>query len=479
MTELKNKVVAGLKWSATFRFLSQIITWVSTIYVMRLLTPADYGLMALSGVFLAFMQGFKDLGIGAALIQRKEIEENLLQKSFGLVLLIGFTLFILGYSFAPAAAHFFEEEQIVWIMRLLSLNFLFLSLTVIPQTLLRRAMDFKTIGLLDCAAALVGCAVTLSLAIMGKGVWALAWGAVVINFSKTILYNVMSHSFIRPQLCLAGMSGVLSYGGKATVNGFVWRVSSSIDVFIIGKILGKDILGFYSVAKHLASLLMDKLSPILQEVAFPAYSSIQSDLERVKRGFLASMGVVAFVCFPIFWGISSTAPGLVLLVLGEKWQMAVMPLQLIALVIPLRMANTLLAPLLTGIGKVEVLIINQINFLVIISLSLLIGVRWELTGVSLAWVAGFPIIFLINASIGMRVIGGSLIDLLTTLVKPLIFSSLMYAVVTIFSVLMDQHLPSFFVLISSIIVGIVVYAGLSFSMAKTQTQRILSFVRKT
>ncbi|BBO67280.1 lipopolysaccharide biosynthesis protein [Desulfosarcina alkanivorans] len=443
------------------------------------MTPADYGLMALAGVVLTFMHGFKDLGIGVALIQRKYLDESLLGKSFGFILQIGLLLFCLGYILSPVTATFFGEDEITPIMRLLSLNFIFIALTVIPQTLLRREMDFRKIGLLNCIAALVGCVVTLSLAILGKGVWALVWGTFAIKSCKMVIYNFSSSKFIRPQFGFTGMKGILSFGGKATVNDFIWQVSTSIDVFIIGKLLGKELLGFYSVAKHLASLLMDKLSPILQEVAFPAYSKIQNDLERVKRGFLKSVGIVAFVCFPIFWGISSVAPSLVVVVLGEQWQLAAVPLQLIALVIPLRMANTLIAPLLGGVGKIELLIINQINFLLIISLSLFVGVRWELFGVSFAWVLGFPVIFSLNMFICMRAVGGRLTEVLSLLVKPVVFSLLMYLCVSVFGVMLPQNLSQPITLVTLIALGVFVYTGLTLSLGKSQYKSILALSKKS
>ena len=173
---LRKQVVSSLAWLATARLSGQLITWTSTIVVMRLLAPADYGLVAMAMVPIGLIQLMEALGMGSALVQKEELERQMIEKVFVLLLLFNLALFLLNYLAAPAIATFFEEPQLRPMSRVLGLTFPLNSLSTVPDSLLRRDMRFRRKSIVVLISMVAHAAVTLGLAFSGFGVWALvAW----------------------------------------------------------------------------------------------------------------------------------------------------------------------------------------------------------------------------------------------------------------------------------------------------------------
>jgi teichuronic acid exporter len=423
--DLKQKVLSGLGWSAGGRFLGQLITWAITIIVMRLLTPGDYGLMGMAGVFIAFLALLNELGLGAALIQMQEVDETTLRQTIGISLMINFCLFLILLLIAPLIGSFFNEQRVIPIVRLLSIQFIIMPFIIIPQSMLIRTMDFKKLSMVDFVSAIAGSATTLILALIGLEVWSLVLGSLVITLSRTIGLNFLSSCILVPSFSMRAMGQIISFGSYVTINRVLWCFYTQADMFIIGKILGNELLGFYSVGKQLASLPMEKVSGILNQVAFPAYSTIQKDLEKTRSHFLKAERLISFVSFPISWGISVIAPQLMAVLFGNKWLLAVLPIQLISLVIPIQMIHLQIDPLVMGMGCPYISSKNVSLASIVMPLAILAGTHWSLTGVCVAWIILFPVVFLCNMWRLVKVLKLSFINLLLPMVRPAITALIM------------------------------------------------------
>lgn len=453
---LRQKVLSGLYWSAGLRFLGQLMTWIITIVVMRLLSPQDYGLMGMAGIFIVFLGMVNELGLGAALIQKREVSENMIRQMFGLLILVNFCLFLMCILAAPLVASFFEEEKLVPLIRLISVQYIFASFTIIPQSILDRDMRFKEKSIVELISAIAGSLATLLCALKGFGVWSLVWGSLALIFCRTIGFNVIQPSLRLPKFSFEGMRNIISFGGYVTITRILWTLYSQADVIIVGKLLGKHLLGFYSVALTLASLPMQKVSGIINQVAFPAFSTVQTDISQVTSHFLKALRMMSLIAFPVLWGISSIAPDLVRLMLGEKWSLAIVPLQVLSLVIPVRMMSNLMSPALLGLGHADVNFSNVIRLISILPVSLLIGSHWGIIGVSIAWTTIFPVVFLLNLSRMIRTLGIALREALAVMVKPVFSAIVMYISVFAIRVIMSGSDP-IIRLPLSVFAGAVVY----------------------
>jgi O-antigen/teichoic acid export membrane protein len=476
-TDLRHKVLSGLRWSAGLRFFGQLITWIITIIVMRLLSPKDYGLMGMAGMFIAFLAMVNEIGLGAALIQRRDMDEGMVRQIFGILLIINFGLFFISLFVAPLlAAAFFKEQRLVPLIRLMSVQFIMASFVIIPQSIIDREMLFREKSIIELVSAVSGSLMTLLFALNGWGVWSLVWGSITISLCRTVGFNLIRPYLHLPLFSFKRIGREISFGGYVAITRMLWSLYSQADILIIGRLLGKQLLGFYSVAFTLASLPMQKVSGIINQVAFPAFASVQTDIEKVTSHFLKAVRIMGLVAFPVFFGISSIAPDLVDIVLGEKWSLAIVPLQVLSLVIPIRMISNLISPTLLGLGRADVNFWNAVTASLMLPLGFLIGCYWwDIIGVSLAWVTIFPIIFLINLSRMLRTLKIGLLEVMAALRRPIVAAVIMYISVTMIKIILPGFEP-ITRLSLSIIGGALVYVGMVLTLDRKGYYEVLDLI---
>ena len=426
---LKAQVIAGLAWLTAAKVLAQVASWAITIVVVRLLSPADYGLMAMGMLFVGFVALTSELGLGPAIVQVAEIDDTRLRRTFALIILVNGALFLLVYAIAPLIARVFDEPRLVPIVRVLAIQFVLAAFYIIPEALLERRLDFKRRSLVDLSSALLGSAATVALAVAGFGVWALVWGSLVLTLCRAVGSNIVSPFLRWPDFSPRGMRSLMLFGGQLTLSRILWYFYSQADVFIAGKLLGKELLGYYSIAMHLASLPVQRLSSIVNQVAFPAFARMQNEPEAFAASLLKAVRLMSFLAFPVLWGISCVAMELTDILLGSKWHSAALPLQILALIMPVSMVSNFLQTALQGLGRGDLLLKNLFLGLLIMPAAFWIGVQWGIVGLSLTWVAAFPLVFwgiLLNSASALRL---AIRDLLAAMLRPAAASCGMYAIV--------------------------------------------------
>lgn len=426
---LRAQVFTAIRWTASARMLSQFFTWVITLIVIRLLTPADYGLLAMATIFLSLLVMVADVGMGPALVQRQELGERELRQAFGIALALHLALAVALALAAPLISRFFEETELVPIVRVLSVQLVIGAFGVIPDAVLQRQLEFRKRSLLDLAATVTGSLVTLALALTGQGVWALVLGSMTSQALRVVGVNLLTGCLTRPEFSLTGTRSLLQAGGQATLSQIIWFLFNQADRFIAGKLLGKEVLGYYSVALDLAALPNQKISPLINQVAFPSFSRMQHDVPRVAANTLLGVRLLCIVAFPVLWGISSVAPEIVSALLGSTWIASILPLQILALVMPLRMISTFVTNPVHGLGRFDVGLANNAVAFLVMATAYAVGVQWGLVGLCLAWLIGSPLVFIENMRRYMAVMRVPLHLLLASMARPAVAASVMYGVV--------------------------------------------------
>ncbi|WP_284615890.1 lipopolysaccharide biosynthesis protein [Aquabacterium humicola] len=419
MTTLRSKVLSALAWSGGVRLLGQLFTWGVTLVVMRVLQPADYGLLAMATVFVAFLTLMADIGLGQALVQVDRLDEQRVRQVFGAIIVVDCLLFTLQYAAAPAIADFYGEPRLATILRALGATFLLAIFTSVPTALMSRELDFKRQSLIEFGSAILGSLTTLTMALLDFGVWALVGGMLVSHACRAIACNVVKPYLQWPRLSLEGVRGLILFGGQMTAARLLWFVYSQADMFIAGKLLGKEPLGVYSVAMHLASLPVQKISALANQVAFPAFARANEEGAGVAAGYLLkAVRLLSFFSFPVLWGLSAAAPELIAVVLGTKWTAAVLPLQVLALMMPLRMVGNFVPSATDGIGRADVGLKNLLVSNAVMLPAFIVGSQSGLYGLCLAWVLASPLVFLINMRSSLGVLGMGLPALLRAMAPP-------------------------------------------------------------
>lgn len=370
-----------------------MINWCITLYVIRILTPEDYGLMAMAMPFIAVLLPISELGLGAAIVQRKHIDETILRKTFGFILTVScFTTAALALS-APTIANIFKSPELSSMLPALSAGLLIMAFGVLPRALMMRELDFRRLSMVDMTAALAGGLSALLVALSGHGVWALVVSYLVVVSVQTSGLICVSRFLPKPSFALKGIKDVMSFGSWMTGTNILFLLWSQLDALTIGRMLGKQTLGFYSVAKHISSLPLSKLQGTINNVAFPAYGMAKANKENPTYYLLKYLRISSLLSFPVFLGISAVATLFVPVFLGEKWSLSIVPLQVIAFVMPLRAAETAISPYLYAQGLVKTAFFNKGISLVLLVVSLIIGSRWGLSGVTYAWAIGYLLTF--------------------------------------------------------------------------------------
>jgi len=429
MMDIRQKVISGLHWSTGAKIGTQLISWTSTLVVMRLLDPRDYGLMAMSVAFVSFCTLLNEMGLGSALVQAPELDERMMRQVFGAVLVINVVLFLLLLVAAPLIAAFFEEPRLTGFVSALAFQFPIFAFFVVPDAILNREMDFRRKALIEIFATVAAALTTLTGALLGLGVWALICGALVLPTIRSLGLNLIVKYPHRPLFDFRGFSALARFGGLVSVERVLWYVYSRTDVFVIGKILGAQALGVYSVAMYLASLPMEKVAGIMHQVGFPAYSRLQGNPELARQYTIKVTRIVGNLAFPVFLGISAVAPEFIALVLGDKWRAAVVPLQLLALIAPLRVLRVALSPYIKGFGRPDISVKSLLLACVMMPLAFVVGSRWGLVGVSIGWIVGYGIWFLITLPWGLPLIGLRSPRLLRELLLPAGMAAAMFGIV--------------------------------------------------
>lgn len=478
MMTIESQALAGFRWTASVRLISQVLTWAITLVVIRLLLPADYGLLAMATVFVAFLAMFSELGLGAAIVQKSEVDVILLKRIFGVVLVVHFSLAALLFVFAPLIADFYEEPRVMAVIRVFSLQFILAGFAVIPEAQLQRKMEFRNRSLLDLSSAIVASLTTLSLAFSGAGVWALVVGSLLSQLWKTVGINCLSPFWHWPDFSVKGLQSLLRFGGNFTAVQVIWIFLSQVDILICAKFLGKEVLGFYSVAMHLASLPSQRVLGLVNQVAFPAFSRMQNDLEKMGENVLKGVRILSFFGFPALWGMSSIAPEIIEVALGPKWVSSIFPLQVLALIIPLRIIGNFISTAIQGVGRTDIVLRSTLVAAFISPALFLTGAYgWGLSGLLVAWLISAPILFLQSMARGMPALGLRLSQLVMAMLPAAISGLAMYGAVSLVRYTLMTGQASLLRLCVLTAIGAIVYGLVSLGFNQKGTRDVMTLLQ--
>ncbi len=423
---LTKQLFVGLKWSALTRFGAQILNWVITLLVIRILTPADYGLLAIAAGLAGVLSAINAIGMSGALIQRKNLQPELEKNIFATVILSNAFFFVLLLSLAPLMAEIYDEPALETIIQVLALNHVMYPMYIMMRVKLIRQMDFRRLGIVMFIGTAAGGFLSLGLAYNGFGVWALVYCNIAATFVQLIGFLYVTRYWILPDFNFKGMGDAVRFGLFDTLDEFVESMVLQGDSLIVGKLLDKDPTGVFFVAKDFAWMPMRKIAGIVNPLAFAGFSRAQSNPDDVVRYVVKSANMIAMVAFPLFLGIASVSPELVAVVLGENWLAAIEPMAILAPLGALQMLGLSLDPAVRGVGKPKFNLYFRIINLALVATGIVIGAKWGLIGVAYGVGSAFALSFFIQLAISSRVLNLSVLSYLNSIWKPFLASVAMF-----------------------------------------------------
>ena len=260
---LDRSLVSGIAWTVAFRWIAQVISWVATLYVVRILVPGDYGLVAMATVPIGFARLVEDMGLDAIIIQDRKLSSEQLASLAGSMLGLGLLLTGAFLALARAIAAYFREPAVAAIVAVLSVTFIFDAIQVVPRALLQRDLRFRTLAWLHGLQVTVAAVVVAGAATLKLGYWALVLNSLISSAVVTVtLYALRPFQVGWPRK-LGQIAGSLMSGWRILVSRGAWYGYSSLDSALIGRVLGKDALGIFGFAMTFASLPVTEVSSMV------------------------------------------------------------------------------------------------------------------------------------------------------------------------------------------------------------------------
>lgn len=316
---LRQETFTGLSWSFLSQGARQGVQFAVVVILTKLLRPQDFGLVAMAIVFTGFVTMFVDMGIGQALVQKQDATEEHYCSTFWLNFAFGILMMILVAGFSPWIAWFYRQPRLQPMVAVLSLNFVFSSLTVVQQSQLMKKMEFKKLAMRDIMAVILSGLVGIGLALAGFGAWSLV--AQSLSFTAGNAFIIWVLSPWRPKFIfsLERVKDMVSFSSHMAGFNTVNYLARNVDKMLIGRFLGPEALGLYSLAYKLMMLTVENISWVVGKVMFPVFSKIQQDLENVRRIFVGMVKSAALVTFPLMGWLFVLAPEIVRIFWGTPW----------------------------------------------------------------------------------------------------------------------------------------------------------------
>ncbi|TKC59267.1 MOP flippase family protein [Pedobacter hiemivivus] len=450
------------KWVTLSTIIQTGIQFAQIAILARFLDSSDFGIVAMSNVFIAFFLTFADLGFSNSIIHKQETDQRILSTVYYVNILLGVSMFIIVYFASPLVVAFYNEPRLSKVINVTAFIFLFIYLGSIPAILLKKELRFKSIAIIDITGNAVGFLLMIFLAYKGYKELSIVYGGLVTHAIRTILEIYYGRHLFTPKLHfkIKEIKAHLKFGMFNLGETFVGFVQSNWDNIIIGKILGPKYLGIYTLAMQLGYYPISKLNPLILQVAYPLIAKIKDDEAILKRTYLKILDILSYFNYPLLAGLYITVESVVPLVYGPGWSET---FPLVRIFIFVSAFSCLAHPLFTiaySKGKPNYLFYLSIVTLVIkIPLVFVLGKYWHITGVAIGILITNIISLILNFKMVNYLIGDFIEEFLKNIIKPIFFCLIMVFVIYIYKSLIGYE--GIYHTVTQVLIGGVIYISLT------------------
>jgi len=405
-TGFGERVKAGVIWKSGSQIVGQIVAWASTFLVIRLLNPTDYGLVAMTGVILMFLDLFNGWGFASSLVRDDKTDRHRIGQAFAMLILMNAALAVAQLIAAPLAAAYFHQPMVADLLRAQAIFYVANPFNALGHALLMRRLEFKRQARITLIAAVLSAATAVGCAFAGLGIWTLIVAPAVLWYARAIGYVFTAKLWqVPPRFHFAGAGVMLRYGAAMIGVQACWFVQSQADVFIGGRSLAPHRLGIYTTALFLTQIFTLKFVPPLNEVAFAAYSRIQARPDMIQTAFLKSVRLIMLAALPFYFGLAVTAEPLVATFLGWKWTETGPLVPILAMAMPLMTLQILFAPASNALGRPGMAVRTGLVGAALMPCAFAAGIQWGAEGLAWAWLAGMATLLAATVEMSLPLLG--------------------------------------------------------------------------
>lgn len=463
MNTFKNKILKGMAWTVSFRFGQRFMGLVSTLILVRVLAPKDFGIIAMGMAVGAVLDAISSFGFDQAIIQRKEIDRTHLDTAWTINQIVSFIATVLLLLLAPVVAAYYGDPRVVNVIIVLAVGVALTGVQNFPgMTMFERDMNFRPVFMMMMSAEILSTLVTIVLAFVWRDYRALLAGLFTFTFTKVTLGYVLSP--YRPRWSLAAAREMLQFTRWLLLNNLITAVSTRGQDALIGRHLGAASTGTFSVANEVAHLPTTEMIMPFMRAIYPAFVKIRDGTGGLLWSFTKVASIVFLIVIPTAVGIACLSDLIVAVVLGAKWSASAPLLQILGVLGALQACRAITDPVLMATGKPRMIATLSLVFVATAfpAFALLLYTT-NLTTATWGLVFGGIVSVVTAFSVVIKELAGRWSALMATLVRPLIGAAVMAAAVVGARELLPQtqgSLTSLFLMLGLVLLGAGVYSGM-------------------
>ncbi len=431
MNNVKKELRSGIFYTAISKYGNVIISLGITAALARLLSPHEFGLVAIVGVFVSFFNLISDFGIGPAIIQNQKLSKKNLNDIFTFSVYGSLGLTFAFFISAPFISKFYNEISLIKIVRLLSISVLFYSLQMVPKALLRKELEFKKIGIISIISNLFSGSIGILLALKGNGVYALIVQSILAAFITFILSYYYHPSRFLIMFEMESIKKVAMFSINQFSFNLINYFSRNSDNLLIGKFLSSADLGYYDKAYKLMLLPVQKLTHVITPALFPVLARYQDDKEMIFRSYLKLLSILSIIGLPLSIFFYSSAKEIITIMFGDQWLLSIPVFKLLSLTIGLQMMLSSVGAIYQAINRTDLLLVTGIGSSILFLTGIFLGVFLGKSLVAIGWglifafMGSFTINFVVLIKIGLK---KSIFPFIKIQLKPLGLTVVLYIV---------------------------------------------------
>ncbi|MCI6187321.1 MAG: lipopolysaccharide biosynthesis protein [Spirochaetia bacterium] len=463
MEKIEEKSITGFIWRLSERVGAQLVTFIVSIVLARILVPEDYGAIAILMIFINVADLFVVSGLGNALIQKKDSDNVDYSSVFYLNIIISLILYSIIYYFAPSIAEYFDKEILKTTLRVLSLKVPLAAINSVQQAYVSKHMMFRKFFFATIIGTIVSAFVGIILAYLGFGIWALVWQYMTNSVMDTIIlwFTVKW----RPDLVFSfkRVKQLFSYGWKIFASAFLIQACDQLKSLFIGKFYSSSDLAFYQKGNQFPSLIVVNINSSFSSVLFPSLALMQDERERFNEFLLKSIRMSTYIVFPLMAGLYIVADNLIPLMLTDKWNFSIPYLRIAAVYLAFQPFTTAFIDALNAIGKSDVTFKQSIIKRLIGLVLIIITINISVFALAISDICITLLAIILNAIAAKKYLNLTVKEQFLTIIPNICITFIMVVVVYLIKIIIGKIiLSNILMILIQVFIGISFYILLSF-----------------
>lgn len=394
MSSLKKKLLSGVAYTAIGKYVGMVISLIITGILSRMLTPSDFGVIAVASVIITFFSIFSDLGIAPAIIQNKDLNEKDLSSLFTFTVWLSIGISFAFFLTSGVISRYYSSPILIPVCRILSLSLLFNTINIVPNALLHKDKEFKFLAQRNIIVQSIVGIMAIVAALYGAGIYALLINPIL---SAIVIFIITFRRYPQHLFFTTGFNSlrkIFSFSAYQFLFTLINYFSRNLDKLLIGKYLGMNLLGYYEKSYRLMMLPLQNITHVITPVMHPVFSDFQNDLYKLESSYLKIVRLLSFIGFPLSIFLLFTSKELILLIFGMQWEFSVPIFRILSLTVGIQIILSTSGSIFQAAGDTKSLFISGFFSAILNVSGMLIGIFVFRTLEAVAW--GIVITFSIN-----------------------------------------------------------------------------------